>query len=266
MKYISCEDYASIVKAKLKRKCSGNNIHLAIIQVGNNEASNRYIKGKINDCNEVGIIPILHKYDNVSTDDLINEINELNYDDSVFGIIVQLPLPERIDVDKVSKSISRYKDVDGFTSDLLSPCTPLGIVKYLKYNHIPIDGKDCVIIGRSNIVGKPLAKMMTDENATVTLCHSHTRDICLHTCTADIIVSAVGRKNIITEDMVSNGSVVIDVGINFDENGKLCGDCDYKNLVNKCELITPVPKGVGLLTRVTLLQNVYHAYTLNKNK
>ena len=225
---------------------------LAIIQVGNVEASNRYIKNKVKDCQEVGIEAHVYGYPTDITEiELVDEIEDLveHYD----GIIVQLPLPQHIRSSIATAAIPKEKDVDGFKPDSwFKPATPKGIMDYLKYCGFDLCGKDVVIIGRSEIVGKPLAKMMTDADATVTLCHSKSKDIDRYLKNADLVVSAVGQANFL--DCYSFTAPVVDVGINFDENGKLVGDCCGRSIN-----VTPVPGGVGLLTRAALLDNVITA-------
>lgn len=262
---ITCKEYAKDVKEYLRDSISfsGKTPTLTIIQVGDNQASNAYVGGKIRDCQEVGINSRLIKLsESISQVDFVKTVkNEVDSGLSD-GIIIQLPLPKHLNEKKAMYHIPPYMDVDGFRSDsCFTPCTPLGIMRYLKENRIEIEGKHCVIIGRSDIVGKPMAKLMLEENATTTVCHSKTKNLSDITRTADIIIVAVGVRDILTGDMVKEGAVVVDVGINRNEEGKLCGDCHYPSLVDKCSLITPVPSGVGLITRATLLQNVYDART-----
>lgn len=233
---------------------------LAVIQVGNNQASNAYVKGKIKDCAEVGI-----EYEHclldedITQEELNKEIIRLNEDVSVSGVIVQLPVPDGLVVDL--NLISPDKDIDGFRIDSkFIPCTPLGIMNYLKDNDVVFDGKNAVVIGRSDIVGKPIAGLLQDENCTVTICHSHTKDISFYTKNADIIIVATGHRHTLTPDMIGDNSpIVIDVGINRNEDNKLCGDCDYNDIVDVCGFVSPVPGGVGLLTRLALLTNLKNA-------
>lgn len=244
---------------------------LAILQVGDNLASNAYIRGKKKDCDEVGIVCIHHKLDSTSCseNDLIKKIEELNNDSLIDGIIVQLPLPLSMNAERITSFIAPEKDVDGFVKDsLFYPCTPLGILLLLDKMGITVEGKNVVIIGRSKIVGEPLAKLMLKKNATVTICHSKTpkaklKDYCLN---ADIVVSAVGQKDFYSPDFLNNNQIIIDVGINKDSKGKLCGDLS-KNCYSSSEQsrYTPVPGGVGLLTRYALIKNVYQS-ALNKIK
>ena len=229
------------------------NLTFGIIQVGDNEASNRYVRNKIKDCQEVGILPILHKYsEDIAEEELIEKIKANA--EMVDAIMVQLPLPPHIDFDNVKTAIPEEKDVDGFlTNSLYEPCTPKGIISYLKDCHFTFSGKNVTIIGRSEIVGKPLAKMLTKANATVTLCHSKTKDIYEHCEKADLVICAVGKANFL--DCSRINCPVIDVGINFNEEGKMCGDC-YNT---EGKEVTPVPGGVGLLTRAALLSNILSA-------
>jgi methylenetetrahydrofolate dehydrogenase (NADP+)/methenyltetrahydrofolate cyclohydrolase len=257
------KDYVTKEKQFLKKYIKDNELNptLAIVQVGDDDpASNAYIKGKIKDCDELGIEYLHLKFTgHISQRKFNDEIMELNRDKNIDGIIVQLPLPKHLILN--THLIYPDKDVDGFSYDSsYIPCTPSGIYYYLCNRGVEVDGKNVVIIGRSDIVGKPMAKLMLDMNATVTVCHSHTKDISMYTKIADIIIVAVGKRNILTRDMIGdNRPIVIDVGINRDENGKLCGDCDYDNLVDICEYVSPVPGGVGLLTRLTLMRNVVMA-------
>lgn len=269
--YVSCKEYTQLRKQELKEEISKShkNPRLVVIQVGDNQASNSYIRGKEKDCNEVGIDFQLVKLPNkISEDELLNRIKIFNNDENTNGLIVQLPLPKHINVDNIKQFINPNKDVDGFHKDSkFIPCTPLGIINYLKYNNIKIKGKHVAILGRSDIVGKPMSELMLKENATVTICHSYTNNLKFYTQNADIIISAIGRPKFITKEYISsNKPIIIDVGINRDENNKLCGDIDYDSVTKYCELITPVPKGVGLLTRLSLLENTYYSYLKNVKK
>lgn len=251
---------------------------LVVIQVGNNEASNVYIKQKIKCADAIGAICVHEKLDeNITTSELINLINSLNQDESVNGMIVQLPLPKHIDEYAVLNTIIPSKDVDGLTEinagklacskpGLIS-CTPNGVIKLLKYYNIEIEGKKVVIVGRSNLVGKPLINLFLMENATVTCCHSKTIDLKHFTLDADILVVAVGKPKLINADMVKEGAVVIDVGINRLETG-LCGDVDFENVSKKASYITPVPGGVGAMTVAMLYNNLVETTikTLKKEK
>ena len=244
---------------------------LVVVQVGNNSASNVYIKNKLKAASFVGIdAELVHFDENVTNEEMLNTIHRLNNDNNVDGIIVQLPLPSHLNETDIINEIDNSKDVDGFGLinkgklfcgiDSLKSATPYGIMELLKYYNIELKGKHAVVVGRSNIVGKPMAIMLLNENATVSMCHSRTtnlKEMCLQ---ADILVSAVGKAKFITKDMVKKGAVVVDVGMNRDENGKLCGDVDFINVEDVASYITPVPGGVGPLTIAMLLQNTLNAY------
>lgn len=241
-------------------------IELAIIQVGDNEASNIYVKNKEKYCNMVGIKTDIYKLSSdTKEEELINLIDKLNKRKEVTGIILQSPVPKHIDYDKCSKTILSSKDVDGFTKeniyklymneDTIMPATVKGIIVLLKKYNINIDGSNVVIIGRGNIVGKPLSLALTNENATVSLLHSHTKDITKYTKEADIIISACGTPNIITSDMIKDNSVVIDVGVNR-INGKIVGDVDFESVSKKASYITPNPGGVGPMTIAMIIDNL----------
>lgn len=243
---------------------------LAIIQVGNNNASNIYIKNKIKGANQVGIkTEHFHLEENIQKDELNTLIKKLNNDDSVDGIIVQLPLPSHINEEEIINEVSDLKDVDGFGIynkgklfsgiDSLTPATPTGIIKMLDMYEINLEGKQAVVVGRSNIVGKPMAMMLLNRNATVTICHSKTKNLKEICQSADILVVAIGKAKYITCDMVKKGAIVIDVGMNHDENGKLCGDVDFEKVEQIAKYITPVPGGVGPLTIASLLDNTFKA-------
>lgn len=247
---------------------------LVVVQVGNNEASNVYIKQKNNMCNYVGYdFKHIKLDDNISVDELLSVIDRLNNDKDVNGILVQLPLPSHIDSKIVVNSISPLKDVDGLTDlnngmlfhnkDSLYSCTPYGIMELLSRYNISVSGKNVVIVGRSDLVGKPMVMMMLNKDATVTVCHSKTKNLSEFTKKADILVVAVGKSNFINGDMVSDNTIVIDVGISRTENG-LCGDVDFESVVDKCSYITPVPGGVGPMTVAMLAKNILKAYKMQK--
>jgi methylenetetrahydrofolate dehydrogenase (NADP+)/methenyltetrahydrofolate cyclohydrolase len=242
---------------------------LAVIQIGNDEASNSYIKAKEKACQNTGIYFKHIKFDEDAKEiEVINKILELNNDEYVHGILIQLPLPEKFNPDKLINYIARNKDVDGLTDinlgklynnkNGLISCTPQGIIKILEHENIEVEGKNVVIVGRSNLVGKPLLGLLLNKNATVTICHSKTTNLKEHTQKADILIVAVGKKHFITEDMVKDKAVVIDVGINR-VDGKLQGDVDTEAALEVCDKITPVPGGVGLTTVLSLLENVVQA-------
>lgn len=271
MKYINCESIAKEIKEQIKSKVDEllEKPKLVVIQVGDNPASNSYIKGKIKDCNEVGIeCEHVKLYESCSEEELVEIVRSMNADDSVTGVIVQLPLPKHINEKRVLKEVAVEKDVDGFrTESIFTPCTPLGIMKILDTVIDDYSGKNAVVIGRSDIVGKPVAELLLNRNCTVTICHSHTKDLGEHTRNADIIVVAVGKQGMINSlDNINDDAVIVDVGINRNEQGKLCGDVDLTNFADTHDniLVTPVPKGVGLLTRVMLLSNVLLAFTVSK--
>ncbi len=261
------DDLTKKVKNYLIKPC------LAVIQIGNDEASNVYIKAKEKACNTVGINFIHVKFEEDTTEqEVINKIVELNNDTYVNGILLQLPLPSQFNQDKLLNLINKNKDVDGLTdinagllfkgNSNLVPCTPLGIVTLLKEYKIDLIGKHVVIIGKSNLVGKPLAILLLQEGATVTICHSKTNNLKQFTKQADILVSAVGKKDLVTKDMVKENSVIIDVGINR-VAGKLYGDVDFENVKDIVSFITPVPGGVGPMTVAMLLSNVVKNYEKN---
>lgn len=250
--------------AKLKEK--GINCVLAVIQVGEDPASKVYVRNKKRACEYIGIESISYELPEKTTqEELLEIIDKLNDDEKVNGILCQLPLPKHIDEDVVIKRISPQKDVDGFHPENVGAlvigqkgfvsCTPAGIIELLKRSNIDIDGKHCVIVGRSNIVGKPMALLMLRENATVTVCHSHTKNLKGITKTADILIVAIGKPKFINEEYVKEGAVVIDVGIHRQENKKLCGDVDFDSVCDKTSAITPVPGGVGPMTIAMLMHN-----------
>lgn len=264
------EELKAEIKTYMIKPC------LAVIQIGNDEASNVYISAKQKACSEVGIYLKHIKFDEDSREiEIINKIIELNNDEYVHGILLQLPIPEKFNEEKLINYISRNKDVDGLTDinvgklinnkKCLVSCTPQGIIKLLEESGVSIPGKNVVIVGRSKLVGKPLISLFLNNDATVTVCHSKTTNLKEFTKNADILVVAVGKKYLITEDMVKKDSVVIDVGINRID-GKLYGDVDYENVKNKVSLITPVPGGVGPMTVAMLLCNVNTVYKNLNNK
>lgn len=250
-------------------------LKLVVIQVGNDDASTIYINNKKKICNSMGIICEHIKYDDVSEEVLISKIEELNKDCSVTGILVQLPLPKKLDEEKVINAIDSNKDVDGLSTTNIGklfsgkkglvPCTSLGVMEILDSTDVNLEGKNVVIVGRSKLVGLPLIKLLLDKNATVTVCHSKTSNLKEKTCNADILIVAVGVKHLIKEDYVKDDVIVIDVGINR-EGGVLYGDCDFDNIKDKCKYITPVPNGVGPLTVTMLVNNIIEAYYLQKNQ
>jgi methylenetetrahydrofolate dehydrogenase (NADP+)/methenyltetrahydrofolate cyclohydrolase len=243
---------------------------LAVILVGENPASQVYVRNKVKGCLDCGFHSVLEKYEADMTETaLLSRIEILNNDPAIHGILVQLPVPKHIDASKVIEAISPLKDVDGFhiasAGALMTgmpgfwPCTPYGCMKMLESIHYDLRGKHAVVIGRSNIVGKPMALMLLQKNATVTICHSATQDLKAMTLQADVIVAAVGKRNVLTADMVKPGAVVLDVGMNRDDAGKLCGDVDFAGVKNVAGYITPVPGGVGPMTITMLLVNTLEA-------
>jgi methylenetetrahydrofolate dehydrogenase (NADP+)/methenyltetrahydrofolate cyclohydrolase len=247
-------------------KQQGVRAGLAVILVGDNQASQVYVRNKVKACEQTGIHSVLEKHDAAMTEAaLLDRVAALNADPSIHGILVQLPLPAHIDAQKVIEAIAPEKDVDGFhvasAGALMTglpgywPCTPHGCMKMLEHIGYNLRGKHAVVIGRSNIVGKPMALMLLQQNATVTICHSATPDLKAHTLQADVIVAAVGKRNVLTADMVKPGAVVLDVGMNRDDDGKLCGDVDFEGVKQVASHITPVPGGVGPMTITMLLVN-----------
>ena len=243
---------------------------LAVILVGDNKASKIYVRNKKKACEMVGIsFTEINLPETISEELIINEIRRLNEDDLVNGILVQLPLPSGFDEGKIINEISPLKDVDGLTyqnvgnlvleNECLVSCTPMGVMELLKTYNVPLKGKDVCIVGRSNLVGKPLIQLLLQQDATVSICHSKSVNIKDYTKRADVLIVAAGHPNLITKDMVKDGVVVIDVGINK-ENDSLCGDVDFKEVSKKASLITPVPGGVGPMTVASLLKNVVKAY------
>ena len=243
---------------------------LAVIMVGENPASQVYVKGKVKACAECGIKSLeIHLPAETTQNELLQKLAELAGDAGVHGLLVQLPLPAHIDEKTVIEAIPPQKDVDGFTAvnvgrmmigeECFLPCTPAGCMEMIRSTGVSISGKNAVVIGRSNIVGKPAAMLLLRENATVTICHSRTESLKQVCANADILVAAVGRAGFVTGDMVKPGAVVIDVGINRNAQGKLCGDVDYDAAAEKAGYITPVPGGVGLMTRAMLMQNTLQA-------
>lgn len=249
---------------------------LAVIMVGNDSASKIYVKNKSIACEEVGIDYEEYLLDeNITMDELLELINKLNNDTSVNGILLQSPIPKVLDINEAFKTIAPEKDVDGFNpcnvgklclgQDVFVSCTPYGIIKLLEEYGIEIEGKDAVVVGRSNIVGKPMMQCLLNRNATVTICHSKTIKLDRVTKKADILVVAIGKSKFITKDMVKEGAIVVDVGINRGEDGKLCGDVDFDEVSKVASYITPVPGGVGPMTIAMLMHNIVKAANMQKN-
>ncbi len=264
----------SLKTQELKNK--GITPGLAVIIVGENPASQVYVRNKVKACEEVGFFSSLDKYSSdISESELLVHIEKLNLNPKIHGILVQLPLPEHINSSRVIEAIDPSKDVDGFHISSAGalvkgipgfwPCTPFGCIKMLESINYDLKGKHAVVIGRSHIVGKPMALMLLDKNATVTICHSATVNLKAITLQADVIVAAVGKINILTKDMVKPGAVVLDVGMNRDSQGKLCGDVDFEGVSEIASYITPVPGGVGPMTITMLLQNTLDSAEKNSN-
>ena len=250
--------------AQLKQQ--GINPKLVVVLVGDNSASQVYVRNKHKSCGEVGIeSEVITMPEQTTQQELLEVVERLNQDETVDGILVQLPLPKQIDEKTVLRSILPEKDVDGFHpvnvgllsigDECFAPATPSGIIAMFQEYGIDIAGKNCVVIGRSNIVGKPMAALLLKNNATVTICHSKTEDLASYTRRADVVIVATGRRHTLTAEMVKEGAVVVDVGMNRNEQGKLCGDVDYEEVKEKASFITPVPGGVGPMTITELLEN-----------
>lgn len=277
-KIMSGKECSTYIKEKLKKEISNINqkLKLAVIRIGEYEASKIYVNGKRKACEEVGIELIeIHFDETVTTEEVNKKILELNNNKEITAILMQLPIPNHLDKDFLINQIDYKKDVDGLSIinvgrlncglNSIIPGTPKGIIELLKYNNITLNGKHVVVIGRSNLVGKPLISLLLKENATVTICHSKTKDLKFYTEKADILISAVGKKQFITSDMVKENSIVIDVGITRESNSKkIYGDVDFDNVMKKVDKITPVPGGVGVMTVTSLLSNVLECYRLQK--
>lgn len=262
-------------KTQLFEKERGRKVGLAVVLAGDNPASQVYVRNKIKACDEVGIKSFaVYLPQNVTQSVLEQAVKELVSNCAVDGVLVQLPLPEHIDAESVLKLIPAEKDVDGFSAEntgklllneqSLVACTPHGVMKMLEKYKIDTKGKRAVVLGRSNIVGKPMAVLLLNADATVTVCHSKTQNLKEECLRADIIVSAIGKPKFLTADMVKEGAAVIDVGMNRDETGKLCGDVDFEKVKEKCSYITPVPGGVGPMTITMLMYNAYYAAVRSK--
>ncbi|WP_296447597.1 bifunctional methylenetetrahydrofolate dehydrogenase/methenyltetrahydrofolate cyclohydrolase FolD [Rhodoferax sp. UBA5149] len=261
---------ADVATRVVALKTRGVTPGLAVILVGEDPASAVYVRNKVKGCSDTGVHSVFEKYEaTLSEADLLARIAALNVDPTIHGILVQMPLPKHINPHKVIEAISTSKDVDGYATlsagELMTgqpgfrPCTPYGCMKLIKSTGIDLRGKHAVVIGRSNTVGKPMALLLLQANATVTVCHSATADIGHHTRQADVIVAAVGKRNVLTADMVKPGAIVIDVGMNRNDEGKLCGDVDFSGVKELASFITPVPGGVGPMTITMLLVNTLEA-------
>lgn len=282
MQIIDGKKVSANVKERVRLECErlvkehGVTPGLAVVIVGDDPASRVYVNNKKKACELVGFKSEEYALPAETTqEELLSLVDTLNNKDNINGILVQLPLPKHLDDKAVIERISPKKDVDAFHAvnvgkimlgeyDFL-PCTPAGVMEMLHQYEIPVEGKECVVIGRSNIVGKPMGMLLLHENGTVTICHSRTKNLKEVCQRADILVAAVGRAKFVTADMVKDGAVVIDVGMNHDENGKLCGDVDFENVKDKCSYITPVPGGVGPMTIATLMKNTIKACKLQNN-
>ena len=280
-KIISGKEIAAQVRAELKseieelKAATGTTPGLTVVLVGENPASLVYVRNKIKACEEVGIKSVQHKLPETTTHaELLALIRELNASKEVHGILVQLPLPKQIDEEEILEEISPSKDVDGFHpynvgrlmigNPVLQPCTPYGVMRLIESTGVDLSGKDAVVVGRSNIVGKPMAMMLLRRNATVTVCHSKTKDLAERIKKADILVAAIGRAEFIKGEWVKEGAVVIDVGMNRTPEGKLVGDVDFEGASERASFITPVPGGVGPMTIAMLLKNTVEAARRSK--
>lgn len=272
---INGKDLAKQLREEMKEEVKqltkqGITAHLSVILIGDDPASHSYVNGKEKASTEVGISSEIIRMDTtISEEQLVTKINELNNDDSVHGILVQLPIPDHINEQRVIESIDPKKDVDGFHpinigrmmvgQDAFLPCTPYGIMTMLQSKKIQVEGKHVVVIGRSNIVGKPMGQLLLNNNATVTYCHSRTKDLKSYTKQADILIVAVGKEHVIDASFIKDDAVVIDVGVNRTAEGRLTGDVDFDHVKEKASFITPVPKGVGPMTITMLLKNTIKA-------
>lgn len=268
---ISCLKYVDKRKEELREEVSNFAIKpkLTVIQIGNDKASSSYIKSKKKLCEEIGVNFIhnhIQEYEDLGETYLTTKILQSNINSD--GIIVQLPIPDKYDIKNLQTYIVSDKDVDGFRRDSsFTSCTPKGIIDWLEFNDYIFEGKNITVIGRSNIVGKPLVNLLIEKGATVTCCNSKTKDLRKHTQNSDLVVSAVGKAKFLDSSYFVNGQIVVDVGINRDENGKLCGDVNYEEVTSKLEniYVTPVPNGVGKLTVLSLIENTIEAYKLKNN-
>ena len=279
MNIINGKEISASIRAEIKAETEKMSVRpgLAVILVGNDPASQVYVRNKNKACEEVGFYSEMYTLpEETQMDELLGLIDQLNHSPQIHGILVQLPLPKHLDEEKVILAINPEKDVDAFHpvnvgkimigNHSFLPCTPAGVMELLSRSGIDVTGKECVVIGRSNIVGKPQAMLLLHANGTVTVCHSRTKNLTEICARADILVSAIGKAKFVTPDMVKEGAVVIDVGINRDENGKLCGDVDFENVAPKTSFITPVPGGVGPMTITMLMKNTLTAAKNIENK
>jgi len=272
-KLVAQETYSRLKSEVLDLSGKGVKVKLVIILVGDNPSSLSYIRSKKKASEQIGVECeiIAYKPDEITSEKLIEIIQQLNGNPSVNGILVQLPLPDHVYEPDIIKAISPMKDVDGFTAynigkvflskefEHLAPCTPLGVIRLLEYYNIAVEGKEATVVGRSNIAGKPVSVMLLNRGATVTVCHSKTKDLVKHTKNADILVVAIGKPGFIKKEMVKEGAVVVDIGINRTDEGKLVGDVDFENVSKIASYITPVPGGCGLMTVASLMENTVFA-------
>lgn len=271
-KLIDGKAHSAAIREEIKeraltyKQAKGKSVGLAVILVGNDPASQIYVNNKIKACEQTGIKSFSYILPETATQAQVEDlVRELVSDNAIHGVLVQLPLPAHIDAQKVLRLIPKEKDVDGFSAEnignlcmneeCLVACTPNGVMKMLEREGISLKGKNAVVLGRSNIVGKPMAMLLLNADATVTVCHSKTQNLKEICANADILVAAIGKPQFVTADMVKDGAVVVDVGINRDANGKLCGDVDFESVKDKCSFITPVPGGVGPMTITMLMYN-----------
>lgn len=283
MATIDCKEIAKKLREEIKEDIAkatekyGEKPFLEIVQVGANPSSESYVKSIFKTCENMGADYHYAQFDeSITEDELINEIEKLNNDDKVHAVIIQYPLPKGIDQDKVANALSPKKDVDGVTSenlgkllmgvDTMVPCTPKGMMRILKESGVDVAGKDVTLVGRGRTVGMPIAQLLINEGATLTVCHSKTKDLKSHLQNADIVVGAAGRAGLITGDAVKEGVVVIDAAINVSEDGKIVGDADFDSVSKKASLITPVPGGVGATTNAMLMENLLKLYLNQKEK
>jgi methylenetetrahydrofolate dehydrogenase (NADP+)/methenyltetrahydrofolate cyclohydrolase len=280
MKILDGKKLSEKIKEEVKKeveelKKEGITPGLAVILVGNNPASQTYVRMKKNACAQVGIKSFGYEFDeNISEDELLSTIKEINENPEIHGLLVQLPLPKHIDTTKILEAVAPEKDVDGFHPynmgrlveglDSFAPCTPLGVMELFKEYNIDVKGKDVCVVGASNIVGKPMWALLVNAWATVDICHIETKDLAAHTKRADIVIVGVGKVNLITADMIKDGAIVVDIGINK-VDGKIVGDVDFENVSKKASFITPVPGGVGPMTIAMLLKNTIKAVKLQKD-
>ncbi len=269
-KALAKEIRAEVAKEIASLKERGITPGLAVVLVGDDPASHTYVKMKERSCEEAGIYSIVHKMpDDISQEKILETIEMMNRNPNIHGILVQLPLPGHIDTTKILRAVSPAKDVDGFHPfnvgnlvldlECFSPCTPLGVMRLLDHYGIDVKGMDACVVGASNIVGKPMMHLLLNRFATVDICHIHTRDLAAHTRRADLLIVGVGKAGLIREEMVKEGAIVIDIGINRLEDGRLVGDVDFDAVAPKCSYITPVPGGVGPMTIAMLLENTLQA-------